>query len=142
MKNLLMFSFLFILSLDSFSQPVMTDSIQANNRYTIKAKNQQTAAWTLFGFGTAMIGGGVLIAATPSSDSNNEVDSALSGIFLMMGGVIVDLISVPFFTGAAKNRRLAREVSIDLKQEELPPVVVNILGESAVPSLSIRYAFK
>ena len=141
MKNLLMFSFLFILSLDSFSQPVPTDSIHARDRYTIKAKNQQTAAWTLFGFGTAMIGGGVLIAATPSSDYNNEVDSALSGIFLMMGGVILDLVSIPFFVGASNNRHSAKEISTSLKLEELPPVVGNSVGQTAAPALAVTYKF-
>lgn len=136
-----MCSFLLFLSLDSFSQPVMTDSIQVNNRYTLKAKNQQTAAWTLIGFGTAMIGGGVLIAATPSSDYNNEVDSALSGIFLITGGVILDLVSIPFFVGASNNRQHAKEVTTSLKLEELPSVVGNNLGKTAAPAVAVTYKF-
>lgn len=141
MKNLLMYSFLLLLSLDGFSQPVPTDSMHAKDRYTIKAKNQQSAAWTLFGFGTGMIGGGVLIAATPSSDYNNEVESALSGIFLITGGIILDLVSIPFFVGASNNRQHAKEVTTSLKLEELPSVVGNSVGQTAVPSLAIQYRF-
>lgn len=141
MKNVLMYSFLFLLSLDGFSQPVATDSSRAYNRYTIKAKNQQTAAWTLFGFGTGMIGGGVLIAATPSSDYDQELESAFSGILLITGGVILDLVSIPFFVGASNNRHHAKEVTTSLKLEELPPVVGNSVWQIAVPTLAVQYRF-
>jgi len=141
MKNLWMYSFLLFLSLDGFSQPVPTDSIHAKDSYTSKAKNQQTAAWTLFGIGTGMIGGGVLIAATPSSDYGNELESAFSGIFLIMGGVILDLVSIPFFVGASNNRHHAKEVTTSLKLEELPSVVGNSVGQTGVPSLAVQYRF-
>ena len=141
MKKILMYSFLFLLSLDGFSQPVATDSIHVKNRYTIKAKNQQTAAWTLFGFGTGMMGIGVLIAATPSSDYGDEIGSAFSGVLLVTGGIILDLVSVPFFVGASNNRKHAKEVSTSLKLEELPTVVGNSVGQTAVPSVAVTYRF-
>lgn len=141
MKKLLISSFFVVLALQIFGQTVRPEVPLTKDYYLEKSKNQKTAAWTFFGIGTAAIGGGLLIATAHSNDPYKEFEGALTGSFLIACGMLSDLISVPLFIGASKSKKHAAEVSTSIQLEELPSVIGYSLGQTAAPSIAVKYRF-
>lgn len=73
------------------------------------SQKNRTAAWILLGAGTAMMVGGA--AAFGSSwDSGTATETDIAG-FIVLGGVIADVVSIPFFITAARHKRRAMTFS-------------------------------
>ena len=108
------FTLLFLFSQPSFCQkidaPENTKSQQElYDLYTLKKKNNQTAAWILLGTGTAILVGGLLkVDSAEDADSLGEGlgDSLGGGILAIAGGGIA-VSSIPFFIIANKNKNRA-----------------------------------
>lgn len=75
--------------------------------YLLKSKKKETAAWTVLGIGTAAIAGGILISVGENDDINSVYTTTFTGIPLVLTGVLLDLISIPLFKSARKNKKRA-----------------------------------
>lgn len=95
-----------------------SELVNSSDFYLQKSKNQITTAWILLGTGTAMIIGG---AATFESTWNDDSSSATdAGGVVLLAGVIVDLVSIPFFISAGKNKRKVASFSLKFQENYLP----------------------
>ncbi len=115
-KLLLSVTFITLLIIKSYSQ-VDSSTTNHNNGYTgnmyaLKAKNQKTAAWVLFGGGATLTAIG--IASFPKNydiifGNNPEKDASASIAALMVvTGTLSMLGSIPVFIVAGNNRFRAR----------------------------------
>ncbi len=73
------------------------------------SQKNRTAAWVFLGAGTAMMIGGA-VAFDSSWDSEYATKTDIAG-FIVLGGVIADVVSIPFFITAAKHKRRAMALS-------------------------------
>ena len=106
MKKILLMLVPAVLTLNTFSQTI--HPTYPKNHYQQKSKHQKTAAWILLSGGTIMaVAGGISFSSNWDLGSNSATD--VSG-FIMLGGIIADIVSIPFFVSAAKNKRKAAAI--------------------------------
>jgi uncharacterized SAM-binding protein YcdF (DUF218 family) len=106
------------------------------DKYLTRSKNQETAGWILLAGGTLMaVGGAVSFDSGYNSNSNSSTD--MSG-FLMLSGVVVDLVSIPFFASSARNARRAATLSFTPQKLYDPHNQVNLSNPSLALTLKIR----
>lgn len=128
--GLIMISFIMI---DLFGQTPTHDK----SYYLTKSKNQQKAGWVLLAGGTAMTVIGVITGNAQTSADDYSIPDA-SG-FLMVGGILVDLISIPLFVSSAKNARTAATLSFG--NQPLPNQYLGS-GMQFQPSLKLTLTLK
>lgn len=99
--------------------------------YLRKSKTQKTVAFVLLGAGATSI----VIAAT-----DNEKDSfggAMTGSgWLLAGGVIASIVSIPLFVSSGKNKRKATGLSF--KMDRMQRFDDRSLFDQPIPSLLLR----
>jgi hypothetical protein len=108
----------------------------ATNMYMQKAKTQKTVAWTMLGGGIIMTTVGILIAQKKEEDFLNSLGNKGLGIVLEVAGIGASLGSIPFFISAAKNKRLAAAVSLQLQKTYAPKRNASVTG--TYPALTVR----
>ena len=106
------------------------------------SQNQKKAAWTLLAVGTTMVIVGIGgIAATWGSSSGLDpgytTGSEIFG-YMMLGGIVADLVSIPIFISSWLYKRKAMTLSISHQKFHLPqnPTCLKIN-----PTLSLRITF-
>jgi len=132
MKKMIFFLTVSLFTLSSFSQtlnPTLT-----KDDYLQKSKKQKTTGWILFIGGTTMavIGG---LVFSDNFDYSSNVATDASG-YLVLGGLFVDLLSIPFFISSAKNNRKAASISLNTQKLSLPEYNISI------PKQQIALTFK
>ena len=132
MKKMIFFSTVSLFTLSSFSQtlnPTLT-----KDDYLQKSKKQKTTGWILFIGGTTMavIGG---LVFSDNFDYGSDAETDASG-YLVLGGVFVDLLSIPFFISSSKNARKA--ASISLETQKLSPLEYNNTIPKQQMALTLR----
>lgn len=130
-----------LLALHGHSQEVKTDLQLTSEQYLIKGKNQNTTAWVLFGLGTTAIVGGIAVSTGSQDDVSRALNTAFVGAPLMLLGLTLDVISIPVFVSASKNKRRAMEATTSLKFEDVPSWNGVSSYRSSVPALSVRVIF-
>lgn len=101
------------------------------------SKKNRTAAWVLLGVGTAMMIGGA--AAFDSSwDSGSASETDISG-FIVLGGLIADVVSIPFFITAAKHKKRAMALSAGSQLVPVHPNPANLFHAQA--NITIRISW-
>ena len=83
---------------DTIAQP---ESIKTD--YLQKSKTQKTIAWIMLTAGTAMLAGGIITGRNSVDDAS--IDEAFDGGALIVGGLVVDLASIPLFIAASNNKK-------------------------------------
>lgn len=109
MKILLITIVFLILVENVFSQNLI-DKNQINSFYLEKSKSQNNTGWVLLGAGTALIIGGAY-AFDKSWGSGSATVTDIAG-FAILTGVIADIVSIPFFINARRNKKKAASLSI------------------------------
>jgi hypothetical protein len=108
----------------------------SKDKYLTRSKNQETAGWILFAGGTIMaVGGAISFNSGYDSSSNSSTD--MSG-FLMLSGVVIDLVSIPFFASSAKNARRAATLSFTTQNIYYPNNQVNPSNPYLAMTLKIK----
>ena len=128
MKKFLLALMLLLFIMKIFSQTEMHKEY-TKSYYLKKSKNQKTVAWILFGGGTAMTIGG-LISLSQSGDFGNI------GGPISLGGILADIVSIPFVSSAHKYKKLAASIAIT-NQKILGPQK-NSIGFIAQPAITMR----
>jgi hypothetical protein len=106
--------------------------------YLQKSKNKKTVAWVLLATGTAMmVTGSIMIA---SSDENEyflggPTESAIIGAALVSTGLVLDIVSIPFFITSAKYKRSS--LSLSFKKESALQIRRGSIVQTALPSVSL-----
>lgn len=133
MKKILLGIAMVLMSIYVFSQQKEPVALTKQD-YLQKSKTQKTVGWVLLGGGSLMaVVGAITFNNTYDSDSYAETDA---GGFLLLGGIVADLASIPFFIGSAKNARRAASVSFNNQRILIPGF--HSLVAKAQPSVTIK----
>lgn len=141
MKSIMLCFAFFILALHGFSQENKPDLQLTSEQYLRKSKNQKTTAWVLFGVGTTAIVGGIAVSSGGQDELTTTLNTAFIGAPLMLLGLTLDVISIPLFVSADKNKKRAMEASTSIKFEEVPSWSGSAVRQSNVPTLAIQVRF-
>lgn len=95
------------LSLNLINETELGPSFSINADYAQKAKSQKTIAWILAGAGAGMIIAGIAVGGSDKEDVGDAVDDTFEGAWLIAGGAVLAVASVPLFIISGKNRRKA-----------------------------------
>jgi hypothetical protein len=109
-----------------FSQPA------AKNNYLKKSKHKKIAAWVLAGAGAGAIITGIILDANNSGPDTEYY----TGGFIAAPGIVVAAVSIPFFIGAAKDKK--RSMALSFKDESVPKLQYTGLSYKALPALSLK----
>lgn len=138
MRKFLILCLLLSITGKAFSQPdtaMPQSSIKTD--YLKKSKTQKTVAWVLLGVGTSMIVGGIIAGRNAVDDTS--LDEATNGAALIAGGLVVDIVSIPFFIAGAKNK--GRAMSVTLRNDLVPQLQKSALARVPVPTVSLVLRF-
>ena len=86
--------------------------------YLQKSKNQKTAAWILLSVGSTMTVVGVIGFSSTFDDWSDNSTDAYG--YLMLGGPLVALGSIPFFISSGSNARKAATLSLNYQPILVP----------------------
>jgi len=120
------------------------DQINKRDYYLKKSKSQKTAGWILVGGGTTLIIGGAVfftgaailsIATLQDPAKNGTVVAA----YILLTGVVADIVSIPFFISAAHNKRIAS--SISLGTNKFHDDQINYAFYPVKPSITLKIRF-
>ena len=96
---------------------VMTLSAQGTKEtkeyYLNKSKNQKTAGYILAGGGAALIISGIIVGNGDNNNDPNELDFGPNfdaGLWLVGGGLVSALASIPLFISSGNNARKAASI--------------------------------
>jgi hypothetical protein len=117
MKKIALTMALICFALSLFSQAT-SDTTFSKDYYLQKSKNQKTTGWVLLAGGTTMAIVGTLIFSK-SDFLSGDPDADIGGV-LFVGGLVADLVSIPFFISSSKNARKAATITIN-NQKILSP---------------------
>lgn len=109
MKKIFLLLTISLFTLSLFSQTI--NPTLTKDYYLQKSRKQNKTASILLAGGTLMAVLGALSFNT-SYDSGSHSSTDTSG-FILLGGVLADLISIPFFISSAKNARMAASISFE-----------------------------
>ena len=134
MKNIFILCLILASAGKTFSQADTTTPYQPIKAdYLKKSKTQKTVAWVLLGAGTAMTIGGVIAARNGVDDS--DPNETLNGAALIVGGIALDITSIPFFIASSKNKQ--RALTVTLRNEPVPTLVHGGVLPARMPSINL-----
>ncbi|MFV5686366.1 hypothetical protein ACM55I_13060 [Flavobacterium sp. GB2R13] len=136
MKKTITFLILFLFTVNAFSQTIPNNEF-SKEYYLKKSKNQKTTGWILLSGGTIM----TVVGAIGFSDSwySNSNATADAYGFIMLGGVVSGLGSIPFFIMSGNNARKAATISL-INQPVFSPMQGSLVLNSQ-PALSLKITF-
>ncbi|PKB17654.1 hypothetical protein [Flavobacterium sp. 5] len=105
--------------------------------YLQKSKNKKTTGWVLLSAGVGITIVGVIGFSSTFDDWNNDSTDAYG--YLMLGGPLVALGSIPFFISSGSNARKSATLSINY-HPILTPNQISV-AQNIQPALSLRIEF-
>ena len=134
MKTLLLFTAILLLTTHLWAQ---NTTVIPNSKefYLEKSKKQNKTGWFLFGTGIVLSTVGIIgFSNSDFLDSNSETDAYG---FMILGGAISGLSSIPVFIGSANNAR--RAASLTFNADLFPKR--NALVQNYQPVIGIKIEF-
>jgi hypothetical protein len=134
MKTLLLFTAFMLLTTHLWAQ---NTTVVPNSKefYLEKSKKQNKTGWFLFGTGIALSTVGIIgFSNSDFLDSNSETDAYG---FMILGGAIAGLSSIPVFIGSANNAR--RAASLTFNADLFPKQ--NAMVKNYQPIIGIKIEF-
>ena len=136
MKKIVFFLALLILVTQSFSQTPPNSGASSASDYLKRSRNQKKAGWILLAGGTAMaVGGAITFNYNWNYGSYTATD--ISG-FVMLGGIVADLVSIPLFISSGANKRKA---SILLNSQKILVPQQSAFALRSQPTLTLKIEF-
>lgn len=132
MKKLILLLALFLMMPNIHGQEA-SKADETKNYYLEKSKNQKTTAWILLGSGTAMAIGGAI-----GFSENFWESSADTYGYIMIAGIVADLVSIPFFISASKNKKKAASLAFNIQNV---PYHIDFTKLDQATSVSVRINF-
>ena len=135
MKKIIFSITLILFVVKSFSQ---TPSGQLSKDYYLtKSKNQKTTAWILLVGGTLMVVGGA-ISFGDNYYYGSDTATDVSG-FIVLGGLLSDIASIPFFISSSKNKKRAVAIAFNRQNMLVPQHTTLVLKSQPTVTLKIRF---
>jgi Na+/melibiose symporter-like transporter len=136
MKTLILFVAFMLLSTNLWSQN--TSIVPYSKEYYLdKSKRQNKTGWFLFGTGIVLSTIGIIgFSNSDFLESNSDTD--LYG-FLILGGAISGLSSIPVFIGSANNARFAARLTFNSQSNQFQRQ--NLIVQNCHPVLGIKIEF-
>lgn len=100
--------------------------------YLQQSKRQKSTGWILLGVGTAMMVGGA--ATFESSWGSNDYGTTDFGGVVLLTGIVVDAVSIPFFISSGRNKRRA---TLGLNYQNVQPKISPIPSQKGIVTLSM-----
>lgn len=141
MKTIMLCFTFFVMVINAHSQEIKPDLQLTSEQYLKKSRSQQTTAWVLFGIGTSAIVGGVAVSAGGQDELTKSLNTVFIGAPLMLLGLTLDIISIPVFVAADKNKKRSMEAVTTIKFEEVPSWSGGAVKQSNVPTMAIKVRF-
>jgi hypothetical protein len=139
MKIIILIIWMTAVTCQGWAQINKTDSLSLKEHYLIKSQAQKKTAFILLGVGVACAGIGAIIAS--NVDENQFIDdNAITGGFLILGGGLSALASVPFFISSGANKNKARKLNAGVEMERAMPH--GAFAVTYYPALSIKLSLK
>ena len=115
-----------------------SDSALSKSYLLQKSRNQNTAGWVLLAGGTslAVVGGIIFGNSNFLSGNDNSTDA---GGYLMIGGIVADLVSIPFFISSSKNAR--RAAALSFYYRTIQPNQFIAKRGTMQPTVSLKFHF-
>lgn len=141
MKKFIIALLLVIFFAESFCQKPVNPML-SKDYFRQRSKNQNTAAWILLAGGTAIAVGAAIgfnenfVVWGGTDAQNRRVDTYG---FILLGGIVSDLVSIPLFLSAAHNRRIA--ASLTLINNQISVRQQHALALMSIPNLSLKIRF-
>jgi len=138
MKKIILLLLLVSVVATTFSQDT-TGKQLSKEYYLQKSKNKKTTAWILLGAGTTAIVVGLLVEKNGenSNDFYSGTEQIGAGALIAALGAVADIVSIPFFISAGKNKRLAATVSLN----DIYLTQHNSIAIKPQPALSVKLNF-
>ncbi|MDI1306735.1 MAG: hypothetical protein PSX42_18060 [bacterium] len=136
MKKTITFLMLLLFTVNAFSQTIPNNEF-SKEYYLKKSKNQKTTGWILLSGGTLMTVVGVIGFSDSWYSSSNSTTDTYG--FIMLGGVVSGLGSIPFFIMSGNNARKAATISLS-NQPVFSPMQGSLVLNSQ-PGLSVKITF-
>jgi hypothetical protein len=150
MKKIIPHLVLLVFPVVVFCQSTPNDIPAIKTDYLKKSKNQKTAAWILLGGGSALTITSALMAAPKVSE---DYGNALAGVFtaepapennytaeniLLIAGVASMLSSIPLFIASKKNKRIAMNMSANIKMENARMLQYHSFVQTSYPAIAFK----
>nr|WP_314897286.1 hypothetical protein [uncultured Flavobacterium sp.] len=137
MKKTITFLMLLLFAVNAFSQTIPNNEF-SKEYYLQKSKSQKTTGWVLLSGGAIMTVVGVIGFSDSYDifDSNSKTDTYG---YLMLGGAVSCLGSIPFFIMSGNNARKAATISL-INQPVFSPIQGSLVQNSQ-PALSVKITF-
>ena len=116
--------------------------VETKEFYLHKAKNKNTTAWILMGGGTAMAVVGIIgFGANFDIWSTDQAQTNRTDIFgfMILTGIVADLVSIPFFIGSHYNKKIASMVSLGNQNIHSP--LMSSYSMISYPTLTLKVNF-
>ncbi|HEX5152576.1 MAG TPA: hypothetical protein VFW07_14095 [Parafilimonas sp.] len=133
MKPILLLTVFLVFTVNVYSQDTAR---LANLRdyYLQKSKTQRTTGFVLLGLGTAATIAGIVTINSSDSWGGSDV-----GGFLFLGGLTVDLLSIPFFVSAGNFKKFAAE--LELMSQKTYLLQKNAITAKYLPGITFKINF-
>jgi hypothetical protein len=136
MKKFLLLLMLLSFIVKSFGQVEKSSSF-SKAYYLQKSKTQKTIGWVLLGGGTAMVVGAAISYPKRESSSFSEAFTLNANDIIILIGTGADIISIPFFISAHKNKK--RAASVAIANQKILWYQKNNIGFVAQPTLTLKF---
>ena len=132
----MIFSMLFALSANSFSQQSAPKQHWTDTEYYKKSKKQKTAAWIFTGAGTAILFTTLLVDAFSVAVTLGQGEATGTTLPYAIGGACV-ATGIVFFVASGKNKKKAKS-SVFMNLEKAPVLQQTVFRNQSFPALGIR----
>jgi len=105
--------------------------------YAQKAKSQRTIAWILAGAGAGLIITGIAVGGSDKNDVGDAINDTFEGAWLIAGGAVLAVASIPMFIISGKNRQKAG-VSANFSINSLPSYTSSTPSALATMGLTLN----
>ena len=134
MKKIIVALMLLTVAFSTFGQRLAAQQ-QPKEFYLQKADKQTQAGWILLGVGTVGIVTGAILGSQDSGDDIYSNENIV-GYVLLIGGIGLDLCSIPLFISASNNRKRAATISVGLQNSY--PQQRSPFATSVQPAVIVR----
>jgi hypothetical protein len=139
MKNIFLVTILISVTLQGWTQVNKTDSSGMKSYYIKKSQSQKKTAYILLGAGLTCAAIGGILAANPDPDEL-IADNSITGGFLLIGGGLSALASIPFFISSSGNKKEAMKLNASVEMKKAMPS--GAFKVTYYPALSVKLSLK
>lgn len=146
MKRIIILFIFLLIVINLYSQKTLENTASINY-YLQKSKNQNTAGWILLGTGATM---NIVGIVGFSNNSMSFDDGILKGGnaqkadtygFIMLAGLVMDIVSIPLFIVASGNKKKAARIELGNQIIYEPNYNLMVFQKKPVPSLTLKVKF-